>query len=101
MTAFGNDLTALFRSTSSIPKFEIELITANVVSTFPRCHPRALRRLLLRAAALRIKMDVMASSTGTENMCPTVFSEFGCINGIWTCKLAGTDVLSRAFDTGV
>lgn len=39
MTAFGNDLTALFRSTSSIPKFEIELITANVVSTFPPMPP--------------------------------------------------------------
>ncbi|KAL6913100.1 hypothetical protein ACHAPO_005048 [Fusarium lateritium] len=39
MTAFGNDLTALFRSTSNIPKFEIELITANVVSTFPQMPP--------------------------------------------------------------
>jgi hypothetical protein len=39
MTAFGNDLTALFRSTSSIPKFEIELITANVASNFPPMLP--------------------------------------------------------------
>ena len=38
MTAFGNDLSALFRSVSSIPKFEIELITANP-STFPPMPP--------------------------------------------------------------
>ncbi|KAH7182787.1 uncharacterized protein B0J16DRAFT_153557 [Fusarium flagelliforme] len=38
MTAFGNDLSALFRSASSIPKFEIELITANP-STFPPMPP--------------------------------------------------------------
>lgn len=36
MTTFGNDLTALFRSTSSIPKFEIELIT---FSNFPPMPP--------------------------------------------------------------
>ncbi|KAF4457631.1 hypothetical protein F53441_449 [Fusarium austroafricanum] len=39
MTAFGNDLTALFRSTSSIPKFEIELIATNIIPAFPPMPP--------------------------------------------------------------
>ncbi|KAF4490363.1 hypothetical protein FAGAP_10866 [Fusarium agapanthi] len=39
IAAFGNDLSALFRSTSSIPKFEIEIINANVVPMFPRMPP--------------------------------------------------------------
>ncbi|KAF4471643.1 hypothetical protein FALBO_1422 [Fusarium albosuccineum] len=30
MTAFGNDLTALFRSTPAIPKFDIDIITSNI-----------------------------------------------------------------------
>ncbi|KAF5020786.1 hypothetical protein F66182_7182 [Fusarium sp. NRRL 66182] len=38
MTAFGNDLTALFRSTCTIPKFEIEITTANV-NPFPMMPP--------------------------------------------------------------
>ncbi|KAM0562572.1 hypothetical protein ACHAPJ_002262 [Fusarium lateritium] len=39
MSAFGNDLTALFRSTSSIPKFEIEIITVPVPHGFPVMPP--------------------------------------------------------------
>ncbi|KAF5545022.1 hypothetical protein FMEXI_6280 [Fusarium mexicanum] len=39
IAAFGNDLSALFRSTSSIPKFEIEIINANVVPMFPPMPP--------------------------------------------------------------
>ncbi|KAF4969681.1 hypothetical protein FSARC_3127 [Fusarium sarcochroum] len=39
MSAFGNDLTALFRSTSSIPKFEIEIITAPAHPVFPVMPP--------------------------------------------------------------
>ncbi|KAK2928571.1 hypothetical protein FoTM2_011433 [Fusarium oxysporum f. sp. vasinfectum] len=39
IAAFGNDLSALFRSTSSIPKFEIEIINANIVPIFPPMPP--------------------------------------------------------------
>ncbi|KAM0349388.1 hypothetical protein ACHAPU_003797 [Fusarium lateritium] len=40
MAAFGNDLTALFRSTSSIPKFDIEVTAASMVSvSFPPMPP--------------------------------------------------------------
>ncbi|KAF5661681.1 hypothetical protein FHETE_8329 [Fusarium heterosporum] len=40
MAAFGNDLQALFRSTSSIPKFDIEVTTANMVPvSFPPMPP--------------------------------------------------------------
>ncbi|KAG5763136.1 hypothetical protein H9Q72_008776 [Fusarium xylarioides] len=39
IAAFGNDLSALFRSTSSIPKFEIEIINTNIVPMFPPMPP--------------------------------------------------------------
>ncbi|RBQ65055.1 hypothetical protein FVER14953_07038 [Fusarium verticillioides] len=39
IAAFGNDLSALFRSTSSIPKFEIEISNANIVPMFPPMPP--------------------------------------------------------------
>ncbi|EXA38848.1 hypothetical protein FOVG_10629 [Fusarium oxysporum f. sp. pisi HDV247] len=39
IAAFGNDLSALFRSTSSIPKFEIEIINAHIVPIFPPMPP--------------------------------------------------------------
>ncbi|KAJ4264838.1 hypothetical protein NW762_005081 [Fusarium torreyae] len=39
MSAFGNDLTALFRSTPIIPKFEIEVITVPVPPGFPVIPP--------------------------------------------------------------
>lgn len=39
IAAFGNDLSALFRSSSSIPKFEIEIVNANVVPIFPPMPP--------------------------------------------------------------
>ncbi|KAF9767996.1 hypothetical protein IL306_014777 [Fusarium sp. DS 682] len=39
IAAFGNDLSALFRSTSSIPKFEIEIVNANIVPVFPPMPP--------------------------------------------------------------
>ncbi|KAF5633350.1 hypothetical protein F52700_6151 [Fusarium sp. NRRL 52700] len=39
IAAFGNDLSALFRSTSSIPKFAIEIINANVVPILPPIPP--------------------------------------------------------------
>ncbi|KAF4336717.1 hypothetical protein FBEOM_9417 [Fusarium beomiforme] len=39
ITAVGNDLSALFRSTSSIPKFEIEIVNANIVPVFPPMPP--------------------------------------------------------------
>ncbi|KAM5345456.1 hypothetical protein ACJ41O_011318 [Fusarium nematophilum] len=36
MTAFGNDLSALFRSTSAIPKFDIDITTTSI---YPVFHP--------------------------------------------------------------
>ncbi|KAF4974909.1 hypothetical protein FZEAL_8239 [Fusarium zealandicum] len=39
MAAFGNDLGALFRSTSAIPKFDIDIITASIYPVFPVVPP--------------------------------------------------------------
>ncbi|KAM0249907.1 hypothetical protein ACHAP5_002500 [Fusarium lateritium] len=51
MSAFGNDLTGLFRSTSSIPKFDIEIVTAAFPSMPPPPRP-------VSAASSRSSVDI-------------------------------------------
>jgi hypothetical protein len=51
MAAFGNDLTGLFRSTSSIPKFDIEIMTAAFPPMPPPPRP-------VSAASSRSSVDI-------------------------------------------